>query len=153
MKLTRHIRQQAAVQFYARPDFEAEPGAVLDGIIRSLRPGSTLTVPGVAHLATSFRGLKKVLRKLEAKHVRLCPLKVSGNSSELLLDRYRRDLKDACVAAAKARGAYRNCTGRAPSIDRAEVRRLKTEGLSSDEIARRMNCARSSVYYVPKAAP
>ena len=48
------------------------------------------------------------------------------------------------VAAAKLRGAYR---GRKPSIDIAEVKRLRDEEkLGSTKISQRMGIGRASVY-------
>lgn len=49
------------------------------------------------------------------------------------------------IAKAKAAGVY---TGRKPSIDVGEVRRLKSEGLGASEIAKRLGIGRASVYRV-----
>ena len=47
------------------------------------------------------------------------------------------------IAAAKGRGVY---TGRKASIDPAQVRRLRAEGVGPAEIARRLGIGRASVY-------
>ena len=49
------------------------------------------------------------------------------------------------IAKAKAAGVYR---GRKPSIDQAQVEKLRAEGLGADEIAKRLNIGRASVYRV-----
>jgi DNA invertase Pin-like site-specific DNA recombinase len=53
------------------------------------------------------------------------------------------------IAKAKAEGVYK---GRKPSIDRAELRRLQSEGLGATEIAKRLGIARASVYRLLEAA-
>jgi DNA invertase Pin-like site-specific DNA recombinase len=56
----------------------------------------------------------------------------------------RRERQLEGIAAAKARGVYR---GRKPSIDPAEVQRLRIEEkLGATEIARRLGVGRASVY-------
>jgi DNA invertase Pin-like site-specific DNA recombinase len=47
------------------------------------------------------------------------------------------------IARAKAAGVYK---GRRPSIDQAQVEKLKADGLGATEIARRLNIGRASVY-------
>lgn len=56
----------------------------------------------------------------------------------------RRERQLEGIAAAKVRGVYR---GRKPSIDSAEVQRLRIdEKLGATEIARRLGVGRASVY-------
>jgi len=58
----------------------------------------------------------------------------------------RRERQLEGIRAAKARGVYK---GRKPSIDVAEVRRLKEEEkLGASAIARRLGIGRASVYRV-----
>jgi DNA invertase Pin-like site-specific DNA recombinase len=58
----------------------------------------------------------------------------------------RRERQMEGIAAARARGAYK---GRKPSIDAAEVRRLRhDEKLGPAAIARRLGIGRASVYRV-----
>jgi DNA invertase Pin-like site-specific DNA recombinase len=52
------------------------------------------------------------------------------------------------IAKAKAAGVYR---GRKPSVDAAEVKRLKAEGLGASQIAKRLKIGRASVYRVLEA--
>ena len=51
------------------------------------------------------------------------------------------------IAKAKAEGVYK---GQKPSIDRAELRRLQSEGLGA--FAKRLGIARASVYRLLEAA-
>ncbi|TMQ32861.1 MAG: recombinase family protein, partial [Planctomycetota bacterium] len=56
----------------------------------------------------------------------------------------RRERQLEGIAAAKARGVYR---GRKPSIDPAEIQRLRAEEhLGASAIARRLGIGRASVY-------
>jgi DNA invertase Pin-like site-specific DNA recombinase len=58
----------------------------------------------------------------------------------------RRERQLEGIRAAKAKGIYK---GRKPSIDPAEVRRLReAEGLGPSAIARRLGIGRASVYRV-----
>ena len=58
----------------------------------------------------------------------------------------RRERQLEGIRAAKAKGVYK---GRKPSIDPAEVRRLReAEGLGPSAIARRLGIGRASVYRV-----
>ena len=55
----------------------------------------------------------------------------------------RRERQMEGIAAAKARGVYK---GRRPTLDVAEIRRLRAEGVGPTEIARRLGIGRASVY-------
>ena len=57
----------------------------------------------------------------------------------------RRERQLEGIAKAKAAGVYR---GRKPSIDQAQVEKLKADGLGATEIAKRLNIGRASVYRV-----
>ena len=60
----------------------------------------------------------------------------------------RRERQLEGIAKAKAAGVYR---GRKPSVDAAEVKRLKAEGLGASQIAKRLKIGRASVYRVLEA--
>jgi Helix-turn-helix domain of resolvase len=55
----------------------------------------------------------------------------------------RRERQLEGIAKAKAAGVH---SGRKPSIDQAQVQKLKSEGLGATEIAKRLNIGRASVY-------
>ena len=57
----------------------------------------------------------------------------------------RRERQLEGIAKAKSAGVYK---GRAPSIDAAQVRKLKAEGLGATEIAKTPRIGRASVYRV-----
>jgi hypothetical protein len=57
----------------------------------------------------------------------------------------RRERQLEGIAKAKGAGVYR---GRKPSIDQAQVEKLKAEGLGATETAKRLNIGRASVYRV-----
>jgi DNA invertase Pin-like site-specific DNA recombinase len=57
----------------------------------------------------------------------------------------RRERQLEGIAKANAAGVYR---GRKPSIDHAQVEKLKADGLGATEIAKRLNIGRASVYRV-----
>ena len=132
--------------FYSRPDSEVEPGRVLLDIYDRLGAGDVLETPGVSHLALSWNVLAMVIYLFETKGAILKPLHVGGNPGDPIEDRFRADLRRAATERARARGAYRTCTGRPRRIDRAEVRRLRAEGMTAAEIARRVGGAKSIVY-------
>ena len=57
----------------------------------------------------------------------------------------RRERQMEGIAKAKAAGVYK---GRKPSVDVAQVRQMKAEGVGPAEIARRLGIGRASVYRV-----
>jgi DNA invertase Pin-like site-specific DNA recombinase len=57
----------------------------------------------------------------------------------------RRERQLEGIAKAKAAGVYK---GRRPTIDPAEVLRLKNEGLGASKMARELRISRASVYRV-----
>ena len=59
--------------------------------------------------------------------------------------RRRREHQLEGIAKAKAAGVYK---GRRPSIDLAQVEKLKAVGLGATEIAKRLKIGRASVYRV-----
>ncbi|MFG1404098.1 recombinase family protein [Xanthobacter sediminis] len=129
-----------------------------------LREGDILVVTKLDRLARSVQHLWSIVEALDAKGVGLVILNLGGeklNTSsasgrlmlsvfgavaaferELLLERQR-----AGIEKAKAEGKYR---GRKPTARAKadEVRRLKGEGVSSTDIARRLGIGRASVYRV-----
>ena len=123
-----------------------------------LHPGDTLVVTRIDRLARSVRDLQDIVQELKGKGVALKateqPVDTGTATGKAFLDilgvfaefetNLRRERQLEGIRAAKAKGVYK---GRKPSIDRAEVRRLReVEGLGPSAIARRLGIGRASVY-------
>ncbi len=124
-----------------------------------LRPGDELVVTRIDRLARSIGDLQDIVRALRAKGVALKateqPIDTSTAAGKCFLDmlgvfaefetNLRRERQMEGIAKAKAAGIYK---GRKPTIDPAEVAKLKAEGLGASEIAKRFGIGRASVYRV-----
>ena len=125
-----------------------------------LHPGDTLVVTRVDRLARSVKDLQDIVHELRAKGVALRateqPVDTGTAAGKAFLDMLgvfaefetslRRERQLEGIRAAKAKGVYK---GRRPSIDPAEVRRLRElEGLGPSAIAKRLGIGRASVYRV-----
>lgn len=133
--------------------------AELDTLMQFLRSGDTLVVTRIDRLARSIGDLQDIVRELRAKGATLKateqPIDTSTAAGKAFLDmlgvfaefetNLRKERQLEGIARAKAEGVYK---GRKPSIDVAEVRRLKAEGVGPAEIARRLGIGRASVYRV-----
>lgn len=132
----------------------------LQTLLDFLRPGDTLVVTRIDRLARSVKDLQDLVHELKARGVALRateqPVDTGTAAGKAFLDmlgvfaefetNLRRERQSEGIAAAKARGVYR---GRKPSIDPAEVRRLREEEkLGPAAIARRLGIGRASVYRV-----
>ena len=143
---------------------EKRSGAAREGrdelrlLLDFLRAGDTLVVTRIDRLARSVRDLQDIVHELKAKGVALKateqPVDTGTAAGKAFLDMLgvfaefetalRRERQLEGIRAAKARGVYK---GRKPSIDPAEVRRLReAEGLGPAAIARRLGIGRASVY-------
>ena len=137
----------------------------LEATLDYVREGDTFAVTKLDRLARSVGDLLAIVARLEAKKVSLRVLSISGNQAldtgtstgrlmlsvigavgqaerEAMLERQREG-----IAKAKREGRYK---GRVPTARRqaAEVARLKAEGITASEIARRLGIGRASVYRV-----
>ena len=136
----------------------------LANLLDFLHAGDTLVVTRVDRLARSISDLQDVVRVLKAKGVALKateqPIDTSTAAGKAFLDmlgvfaefetNLRRERQMEGIAAAKARGVYKG-KGRPPTINVAEVRRLRDEEkLQPIAIARRLGIGRASVYRVLK---
>ena len=125
-----------------------------------LHPGDTLVVTRIDRLARSVRDLQDIVHELKGKGIALKATEqpvdtgtAAGKAFLAMLGVFaefetnlRRERQLEGIRAAKAKGVYK---GRKPSIDRAEVRRLReVEGLGPSAIARRLGIGRASVYRV-----
>ncbi|SMF97868.1 Site-specific DNA recombinase [Methylomagnum ishizawai] len=130
----------------------------LELLLTFLRPGDTLVVTRIDRLARSLKDLQDIVADLKRRGIALKateqPIDTGHAAGKAFLDmlgvfaefetNLRRERQREGIALAKRRGAYR---GRKPSVDRAEIRRLRTEeGLGATEIARRLGVSRASVY-------
>ena len=130
----------------------------LQVLLDFLRRGDTLVVTRIDRLARSIKDLQDIVYALKKAGVTLKateqPIDTRSAAGKAFLDmlgvfaefetNLRRERQLEGIAAAKERGVYR---GRKPSIDAAEVRRLRfEENLGATEIARRLGVGRASVY-------
>lgn len=130
----------------------------LQVLLDFLRRGDTLVVTRIDRLARSIKDLQDIVYALKKQGVTLKateqPIDTRSAAGKAFLDmlgvfaefetNLRRERQLEGIAAAKARGVYR---GRKPSIDPAEVQRLRfEEKLGATEIARRLGIGRASVY-------
>jgi len=138
----------------SRRDGRTELQVLLDFVQR----GDTLVVTRIDRLARSLKDLQDIVHELKSRGVALRateqPVDTSTAAGKAFLDmlgvfaefeaNLRRERQLEGIAQAKTRGVYR---GRKPSIDTAEIRRLRDqEGLGPTAIARRLGIGRASVY-------
>ena len=132
----------------------------LDTLLQFIREGDTLVVTRFDRLARSLDDLQNIVKTLRAKGAHLLAteqqvdtstsagtafLQMLGVFAEFETN-IRRERQMEGIAKAKAKGVY---SGRKPSIDAVEVRRLRDhEGLGATEIAGKLGIARTSVYRV-----
>jgi DNA invertase Pin-like site-specific DNA recombinase len=143
------------------PRWEAErqARAELRTVLDFIGKGDVLLVTRVDRLARSISDLQDIVRTLKAKGAILkateqaidsgtaagkCFLDMLGVLAEFETN-LRRERQLEGIAKAKAAGVYR---GRRPSIDQAQVEKLKPDGLGATEIAKRLKIGRASVYRV-----
>ena len=139
-----------------RRDGRTELQVLLDFV----QPGDTLVVTRIDRLARSLKDLQDIVHELKHKGVPLRateqPVDTGTAAGKAFLDmlgvfaefetNLRRERQLEGIRAAKTRGIYK---GRRPSIDAAEVRRLREqEKLGPAAIAKRLGIGRASVYRV-----
>ncbi len=139
----------------------------LQTLLDFLHAGDALVVTRIDRLARSLKDLQDIVHELKAKGVALRateqPVDTGTAAGKAFLDmlgvfaefetNLRRERQLEGIKAAKERGVYK---GRKPSIDAAEVRRLRDEEkLGPAAIAKRLGIGRASVYRVlgKRAAP
>ena len=139
----------------------------LKEMIEFARDGDEVIVHSLDRLARDMRDLLEIIETLNAKGVAVqftterlrfaagteaeddpfarLQLHMIGAFAEFERRLIRKRQREG-IEKAKARGVY---AGRKPSIDRAEVNRLREEeGLGATEIARKLGIGRASVYRV-----
>jgi DNA invertase Pin-like site-specific DNA recombinase len=131
--------------------------AELQTILDFLRSGDVLMVTRIDRLARSIGDLQDIVRAVKAKGAALKateqPIDTSTAAGKAFLDmlgvfaefetNLRKERQLEGIAKAKEAGVYK---GRPASIDAAQVRQLKAEGLGPSEIAKRLGIGRASVY-------
>jgi DNA invertase Pin-like site-specific DNA recombinase len=130
----------------------------LQVLLDLLRAGDTLVVTRIDRLARSLKDLQDIVHDLKARGVALKateqPVDTGTAAGKAFLDmlgvfaefetNLRRERQLEGISAAKARGVYK---GRKPSIDAAEILRLRhVEKLGPAAIARHLGIGRASVY-------
>ena len=138
----------------SRRDDRTELQVLLDFV----QPGDTLVVTRIDRLARSLKVLQDIVHELKGRGVTLRateqPVDTGTAAGKAFFDmlgvfaefetNLRRERQLEGIALAKTRGVYR---GRKPSIDGAEIRRLREQdGLGPTAIARRLGIGRASVY-------
>jgi DNA invertase Pin-like site-specific DNA recombinase len=135
----------------------------LELLLQFMRAGDELVVTRIDRLARSIGDLQDIVRTLKAKGVALRateqPIDTATAAGKCFLDmlgvfaefetNLRKERQLEGIARAKAEGVYK---GRKPSVDAAEVRRLKAAGRSPTEIAEELEISRMSVYRVLREA-
>jgi DNA invertase Pin-like site-specific DNA recombinase len=129
----------------------------LHTVLDFIGKGDVLLVTRVDRLARSIGDLQDIVRTLKAKGASLKateqPIDTSTAAGKCFLDmlgvfaefetNLRRERQLEGIAKAKVAGVYK---GRKPSIDPAEIVRLKKEGVGPTEISKRLKIGRASVY-------
>lgn len=129
----------------------------LDILLAFLRKGDTLVVTRIDRLARSVRDLEAIVEEIQGKgaYLRVLeqPVDTSTPAGMAFLQMLgvfaqfetalRKERQMEGIAKAKAAGVY---TGRKPSVPTEEIRRLKDEGVTPTEIAKRLKVGRTSVY-------
>jgi DNA invertase Pin-like site-specific DNA recombinase len=129
----------------------------LETLLQFIREGDVLVVTRIDRLARSISDLQDIVRTLRAKGGSLKateqPFDTGDIYGELTMNllgvfadfetKLRKERQLEGIAKAKVEGRYK---GRKPSVDLAQVRKLKDEGLGPTEIAKRLGIGRASVY-------
>jgi DNA invertase Pin-like site-specific DNA recombinase len=130
----------------------------LQVLLDFLRSGDTLVVTRIDRLARSIKDLQDIVYTLKEQGVTLKateqPIDTRSAAGKAFLDmlgvfaefetNLRRERQVEGITAAKSRGVYR---GRKPSVDTAEIQRLRLEEkLGATAIARRLGVGRATVY-------
>ena len=135
----------------------------LQVLLDFVRSGDELVVTRIDRLARSLKDLQDIAHELQAKGITLRATEQAVDTSTShgraffgmlgvfaeFETNLRRERQLEGIAAAKKAGVY---TGRKPSLDVAEVRRLKGEGVGASEIAKRLGVGRASAYRALDAA-
>jgi DNA invertase Pin-like site-specific DNA recombinase len=131
----------------------------LKTVLAFLRAGDVLMVTRIDRLARSIGDLQDIVRAVKARGASLKateqPIDTSTAAGKCFLDmlgvfaefetNLRKERQLEGIADAKARGVYQ---GRKASIDPAQVKALRAEGMGASDIAKALKIGRASVYRV-----
>jgi DNA invertase Pin-like site-specific DNA recombinase len=131
--------------------------AELQTVLEFLRAGDVLIVTRIDRLARSIGDLQDIVRAVKAKGAALKateqPIDTATAAGKCFLDmlgvfaefenNLRKERQLEGIAKAKQAGVYK---GRPASIDAAQVRQLKSQGLGPSKIAETLGIGRASVY-------
>jgi DNA invertase Pin-like site-specific DNA recombinase len=126
-------------------------------ILAFLQKGDVLVVTRIDRLARSIGDLQTIMRTIRDRGAFLActeqPVDTGTAAGKAFLDmlgvfaefetNLRKERQLEGIAAAKARGVY---TGRKPTLDPDEVRKLAADGVGGSAIAKKLGISRSSVY-------
>jgi DNA invertase Pin-like site-specific DNA recombinase len=129
----------------------------LQTVLEFLRSGDVLMVTRIDRLARSIGDLQDIVRAVRSKGAALKateqPIDTSTAAGKAFLDmlgvfaefetNLRKERQLEGIAKAKAKGVYK---GRKPSVDVAQVRAMKEQGLGPSAIAKALRIGRASVY-------
>lgn len=129
----------------------------LQTVLDFLREDDTLMVTRIDRLARSVADLESIVKTIRDRGAHLQateqPIDTSSPAGVAFLQMLgvfaqfetalRKERQMEGIAKAKAAGVYK---GRKPSVPADEVQRLKAEGVSPTEIAKRLGIGRASVY-------
>lgn len=128
-------------------------------VLDFLRAGDTLMVTRIDRLARSVGDLQDIVRTVKARGASLKateqPIDTGTAAGKCFLDmlsvfaefetNLRKERQLEGIADAKARGVYQ---GRKASIDPAQVKALRAQGMGASAIAKALKIGRASVYRV-----
>lgn len=141
-----------------RSGLSAKDRRQLEDALDYVREGDTFIVTRLDRLARSVGDLFTIIERLQEKQVAFRCLQQGGVDTDSSTGRLmlailgavaafeadiKRERQLEGIQRAKAAGVYK---GRKRSIDTDEVRRLKEEGLTPSNIAKKMGIGRASVY-------
>ena len=131
----------------------------LETVIQFLRPGDELMVARLDRLGRDTRDVLNVIHECEQRQAFVTVLdphvSTRGEMGHIVLTvlgmvaqmerRFIKERQREGIDQAKALGRY---TGGKRRLDRAEVLKLRGEGLGPSDIARRLSCSRMQVYRI-----
>jgi DNA invertase Pin-like site-specific DNA recombinase len=152
-----------AIRAEKRSGTTTEGREQLRTVLDFLHRGDVLMVTRIDRLARSIGDLQDIVRRVKACGASLKateqPIDTGTAAGKCFLDmlgvfaefetNLRRERQLEGIAKAKAAGVYK---GRPGSIDAAQVRELKAQGLGASKIAKALKIGRASVYRVLEGA-